>query len=417
RVELSIERPRLCEALSLAADSHRLILVEAPAGYGKSTMLSDWVRNATIPSAWLTLDRFDARPERLFRGVLAAVQSAAAGMSPAVNEVLLTADRAHTHDEVASYDNLLAGLDLLQEPLALVIDDVHLAGPGLVDGIVGILTSSASPALRLILSGRDHSSLRLEKLRYADGLEEFRSEDLAFTLREARDLAVNLKPAPGLDVEALWRATAGWPVALHAGLVGVPAKKEHEDGSGGFTPQRAFTEYIAEEVLGQLDPSLADFVLRATTCDWLEHELAIALSGVQSGGILLQECMRNGLFIEEIDVRSDGPVYQWQALFAAQCREILEERNRVLAEQLHRVAARFYQDFDVTESVSQALQGREPQQAVTSLVAHWLDYLLRNGLSSLEQLCLDLPGPWSDHAGVLMIRSICRALSGDAPSA
>ncbi len=417
RVELTIERPRLCEALSLAADSHRLILVEAPAGYGKSTMLSDWVRNATIPSAWLTLDRFDARPERLFRGVLAAIQSAAAGMSPAVNEVLLTADRAHTHDEVASYDNLLAGLDLLQEPLALVIDDVHLAGPGLVDGIVGILTSSASPALRLILSGRDHSSLRLEKLRYADGLEEFRSEDLAFTLREARDLAVNLKPAPGLDVEALWRATAGWPVALHAGLVGVPAKKEHEDGSGGFTPQRAFTEYIAEEVLGQLDPPLADFVLRATTCDWLEHELAVALSGLPTGGILLQECIRKGLFIEEKDFRGDKSIYHWQPLFAAQCREILEERNRVLAEHLHRVAARFYQDLDISESVSQALAGRDPHQAVTALIAHWLDYLLRNGRSRLEQLCSDLPSPWNDHAGVLLIRSICRALTGDEQSA
>ncbi|MGW6172945.1 LuxR C-terminal-related transcriptional regulator [Arthrobacter sp. NPDC055138] len=417
RVELAIERPRLCEALSLAADSHRLILVEAPAGYGKSTILSDWVRNATIPSAWLTLDRFDARPERLFRGVLAAVQSTAAGISPALNDVLLAADRTHTQDEVASYDNLLAGLDLLQEPLALVIDDVHLAGPGLVDGIVGILTSSAPPALRLILSGRDHSSLRLEKLRYADGLEEFRSDELAFTFREAMDLAVSLNAAPELDVEALWRATAGWPVALHAGFVGTPAKKVHEDGSGGFTPQRAFTEYIAEEVLGQLDPPLADFVLRATTSDWLEHELAVALSGLPTGGILLQECIRKGLFIEEKDYRGDKSVYHWQPLFAAQCREILQERNRVLAEHLHRVAARFYQDLDISESVSQAISGRDPHQVVTALVAHWLDYLLRNGRSPLEQLCSDLPSPWSDHAGVLMIRSICRALAGDEQSA
>lgn len=417
RVELAIERPRLCEALSLAADSHRLILVEAPAGYGKSTILSDWARNGTMRSAWLTLDRFDARPERLFHGVLAAIQSAASGMSSTVDEVLLAADRTQAHDQVAAYDHLLAALDLLEEPLALVIDDLHLAGSGLADGIVGILTGSAPPALRLVLSGRDHSSLRLEKLRYGDGLKEFRTSDLAFTLPEAMELARNLAPSTEVDVEAVWRAASGWPVALHAGFVGPSIYKDQEGDSGSVVPGRAFTEYIAEEVLGQLDASLADFVLRATTCDWLEHELAIELSGVQSGGVLLQECIRKGLFIEEKDVRSDGAVYQWQALFAAQCREILEERNRVLAEHLHRVAARFYQDFDVTESVSQALQGRDPQQAVTSLVAHWLDYLLRNGLSTLEQLCLDLPSPWSDHAGVLTIRSICRALSGDAPSA
>jgi LuxR family maltose regulon positive regulatory protein len=417
RGELAIERPRLCEALSLAADSHRLILVEAPAGYGKSTILSDWVRNTTRPSAWLTLDRFDARPERLLRGVIAAVQSTATGMSPGINDILQAADRAQAQDEVASYDHLLAALDLLEEPLALVIDDVHLAGPGLVDGIVGVLTSSAPPALRLVLSGRDHSSLRLEKRRYADGLEEFRTTELAFTLQEAMELAFSLKPATEVDVEAVWRATGGWPVALHAGLAGIHVHKEHDDGSGGFPAARAFTEYIAEEVLGQLDPTLADFVLRATTCDWLEHELAIELSGVQTGGILLQECIRKGLFIEEKDSRGDESVYQWQPLFAAQCREMLEERNPVLAEHLHRIAARYYQDLDISESVSQALQAREPQQAATSLVAHWLEYLLRNGLYPLEQLCLDLPAPWCDDAGVLMIRSVCRALGGDAQSA
>ena len=125
---------------------------------------------------------------------------------------------------------------------------------------------------------------------------------LAFTLPEAMELAANLAPSAEVDVEAVWRAADGWPVALHAGFVGPSVYKEQERASGGVTPGRAFTEYIAEEVLGQLEPSLADFVLRATTCDWLEHELAIALSGVQSGGFLLQECIRKGLFIEEKDV-------------------------------------------------------------------------------------------------------------------
>ncbi|MET1155028.1 LuxR C-terminal-related transcriptional regulator [Arthrobacter sp.] len=257
----------------------------------------------------------------------------------------------------------------------------------------------------------------MEKLRYAGGLAEFRTAELAFTLQEAMELAFSFKPATEVDVEAVWRATGGWPVALHAGLVGTPANKEHEDGSLGFTPEGAFTEYIAEEVLGQLDPPLADFVLRATTSDWLEHELAIALSGAPTGGVLLQECVRKGLFIEEKDSRGNEYVHHWQPLFAAQCREILEERSPVLAEHLHRIAARYYQDLDISESVSQALQGREPQQAVTSLVSHWLEYLLRNGLYPLEQLCLDLPAPWGEDAGVLMIRSVCRALAGDAQSA
>lgn len=418
RVEAAIDRPRLHDGLTVAADSHRLILVEAPAGYGKSTILSDWVRTTSMPSAWLTLDRFDARPDRLFRGVVAAIQSIAASRFPELNQVLLTPDQSLVQDEAASYDFLLGALESLAEPLIVVIDDVHLAGPGLVDGIVGVLTRSAPPAVRLVLSGRDHSSLRLERLRYSGGLEELRTGDLAFTLQEATQLAQDLGRAPEPGVDVIWQATAGWPVALHAAFLGmrvVPA--EPEGPAGVFPAERAFTDYVAEEVLSQLDPPLADFVLRATTCDWLERGLAIELSGVPTAGVLLQDCLRKGLFLEEDDLREDEAVFHWQPLFAAQCRGILENRNPVLAGHLHQAAARYFQDFDVSESIRQALLGRDPQQAVTSLGAHWLDYLLRNGLDALEQLCLGLPEPWCDDPEVLMIRSLCRALDGDASTA
>ncbi|MFE4197946.1 LuxR C-terminal-related transcriptional regulator [Paenarthrobacter sp. NPDC056912] len=417
-MDAAIERPRLNDGLSVAAGSRRLILVEAPAGYGKSTILSDWVRNTPMPSAWLTLDRFDAQPERLFRGILAAIQSAAARDFPAMNEVLLSHDRALVQDEAASYDHLLGALELLDQPLAVVIDDVHLAGPGLVDGIVGVLTRSAPPSLKLVLSGRDHSSLRLERLRYSGGLEEFRTGDLAFTLEEAARFADGLGRAPGWDVEEIWAATAGWPVAIHAAFLGVrQAQTEPEGASGVFTSESAFADYIAEEVLSQLDEPLADFVLRATTCDWLERGLAIELSGLPTAGILLQECLRKGLFLEETDFREDEAVYHWQPLFAAQCRGILEYRNPVLAEHLHRVAARYYEDVDVSESVAQALMGREPQLAAEALGGRWVEYLLRNGLHALEQLCLDLAAPWCDDAEVLLIRAVCRSLAGDVSSA
>ncbi|ASN20182.1 hypothetical protein CGK93_11265 [Arthrobacter sp. YN] len=417
-VDPAIERPRLLDGLSVAAGSHRLILVEAPAGYGKSTLLSDWVRATDMPSAWLSLDRFDSRPERLFRGVVAAIQSAAARTFPAVGEVLMSQDRAGTLDEASSYDKLLGALEMLEEPLAVVIDDVHLAGPALVDGIVGVLARSAPPTLRLVLSGRDHSSLRLERLRYSGGLEEVRTGELAFTLQEATRFAEELGRVPDVDVEEIWVATAGWPVAIHAALLGMrPEDIEPERVSTVLLSERAFTEYIAEEVLSQLDSPLADFVLRATTCDWLERGLAIELSGLPTAGILLQECLRKGLFIEETDYRGDEAVYHWQPLFAAQCRGILEYRNPVLAEHLHRVAARYYQDVDVSESVGQALMGREPRQVVATLGSHWLEYLLRNGLYALEGLCVDLAPPWNEDPDVLLIRSMCRALAGDLSSA
>ena len=164
--------PRLEDALTAAADAHRLTLVAAPAGYGKTTLLGDWARNCDLPCAWLSLDRFDAQPARLFQGVVGAIQAAAGQLPLPGNNALLALDQSLADDRAASYDLLLGALEQLTEPMALVIDDVHLAGPGAGRGIVGVLAASAPPALRLILAGRGHPSIQLERHRFGEGLGE-----------------------------------------------------------------------------------------------------------------------------------------------------------------------------------------------------------------------------------------------------
>lgn len=418
----ALARPRLDNALSASADSHRLTLVAAPAGYGKSTFLGDWVRHCDLPCAWLSLDRFDTEPARLFHGVVGAIQRAAGTVPMPGNDALLALDQSLAHDRAASYDLLLRALEELTEPIVLVIDDVHLAGPGLATGIVGVLAASAPPSLRLVLSGRGHTSIQLERFRYGEGLGELRAAELAFTQEEVAQFAFLLGQDAAFDAGSLWRMTAGWPVAVHAGIaslaqagnVPVPMPVTAPGTTAAHVP---LADYVAEEILDQLEPSLAEFILRATTCDWLGRRLAVELYGRPHGGVLLEECLRNGLFIEEHDYRGGESMYRWHSLFAAQCRRILERRDPLLAERLHRVAARYYQDSDVVECAAQALQGRAPRQAVMSLGAHWLDFVLGNDVQSLERLCRDLPAPWSEDPEILMIRSVCRMLSGDNATA
>jgi LuxR family maltose regulon positive regulatory protein len=413
-----MERPRLQKTLSTAAGSHRLTLLTAPAGYGKTMAVGDWVRTSDLRCAWLSLDRFDTRPARLFRGVMAAIQSAASELPRPGDNALLALDQHLAPDPAESYDLVLGALEQLAEPIALVIDDLHLAGTGLADGILGVLTASGPPTLRLVLSSRCQPPLRLERLRRGVSLGELRAADLAFT----RDEVALLASSPGggvvVDVEALWRATGGWPIAVHHGLgalarSGNPSATITTDG----TMLSPFADYVAEEVLDSLAPSLADFVLRATTCDCLGSRLAVELYGQPDGGLLLQECLHNGLFVEEYHHRGGESMCRWHPLFAAQCRGILERRDPLLAESLHRVAARHYQDTDVGTSVAQALWGRDPLQALMSLGAHWLEFVLRDDIPGLEQLCLELPAPWSEDPEILMIRSACRGLAGDSGSA
>jgi len=414
----ALERPRLESALSAAADSHRLTLVAAPAGYGKSTFLGDWVRKCALPCAWLSLDRFDTQPARLFHGVVGAIQSAASKLPLPGTDALLALDPSLAHDRAASYDLLLGALEHLTEPIVLVIDDVHLAGPGLANGIVGVLAASAPPSLRLVLSGRGHTSIQLERFRYGEGLGELRAAELAFTREEVAQFASALGQDQTFDAGSLWKMTAGWPVAVHASLVTLAQARNVPLATPGSAPTHVpLADYVAEEILDQIEPSLAEFILRATTSDWLGRRLAVELEGRPRGGVLLEECLRNGLFIEEHEYRAGESMFRWHSLFAAQCRRILQRRDPLLAERLHRVAARYYQDVDVVEGVAQALQGSAPRQAVISLGAHWLEFLLGNDVQTLERLCLDLPAPWGEDPEILMIRSVCRALSGDGTAA
>ncbi len=414
----ALERPRLERDLSAAVASHRLTLVAAPAGYGKSTFLGDWVRNSGLNCAWLSLDRFDTEPERLFHGVLGALQSAASTLPFPGNHILLALDQTLARDRALSYDLLLGALEHLTEPVALVIDDIHLAGAGMAQGIVGVLAASAPPALRLVLSGRGHPSIQVERLRYGEGVGEVQAAELAFTPGEVAELASALGQDYAFDAGSLWQMTAGWPVAVHASLVALARTQNSRDRAATALPTHvSLVDYVAEEVLDQLEPSLADFVLRATTCDGISSRLATELYGRPGGGMCLQECLRNGFFIEEHDDRGGESVYRWHPLLAVQCRRILERRDPLLAERLHRVAAHYFQDVDVCESVAQALKGRSPGVAAASLGLHWLEFLLRNDAPTLEQVCRDLPAPWGEDPEILMIRSVCRTLAGDIAAA
>ncbi|GGH99259.1 hypothetical protein GCM10007170_33690 [Arthrobacter liuii] len=321
-------------------------------------------------------------------------------------------------DPAVSHDVLLSVLEHLTEPVALVIDDIQLAGTGLASGVVGMLATSAPQPLRLILSGRGHPPLQLERLRHGEGIGEFGAAELAFTRDEVAEFAVSLGYDPGFDAGPIWRRTHGWPVAVHAGLnTSVEGRNVPGGGPVSFGAPMPLADYIAEEILDQLDPPLANFILRATTCDWLGHRLAVQLQGGSDGGTLLEACRRDGLFIEEHEYGGGESMFRWQPLFAAQCRRILERRDPLLAERMHRVAARHYEDIDVCQSVAHALRGHAARQAVASLGEHWLEYLLFKGAGALEQVCRDLPSPWNEDPEILMVVSVCRALDGDSVAA
>ncbi|GAA3688548.1 LuxR C-terminal-related transcriptional regulator [Arthrobacter ginkgonis] len=414
----ALARPRLDAAFAAATGSHRITVVDAPAGYGKTTALAGWVRRSGVPYAWLAVDRFDAGPARLFRRVVASLQAAAERLPLPDRTSLLALEHDLDPDPARSYDRVLETLGNLTEPVVLVLDDLHLPGRKVGTGILGVLAVSGPSSLRLVFSSRGVPPLPVERIRHGKGVSDLRMPDLAFTRDEARQLAASLGPTATGDVDALWNEAAGWPVALHRSLeatarISGPGARAAPDPP----PGTALTGYVAEEVLDQLPHALADFVLRATITDRISRRLAVELSAKPGGGHMLHDCLRRSLFIEEREGPGGESAYRWHPLFASQCRHILEERDPLLHESLHRIAARHHQDTDVVACVAHALRGRDPLRAVAALGAHWLEFVLRDDTEALEGLCLELPYPWSDDAEILAVRSACRSLAGDAASA
>lgn len=412
----TVRRRRLEEAVSGAVGAGRITVVSAPAGYGKTTLLRDWSRGVDGVCAWLTVGRSADDPGGLYRGIVLALQGVAAGLHGPARGAVLALDPRPGRNPREDYDGVIRAVGALTEPLVLVIDDLHRAGPGLDGGLLGSLVESGPAALHLVLASRRDPALPLAASRLRGAIADIGPDELAFTLEETGELL----SMHGLDGPAqapvLWKATAGWPVALAVGEAVGEAGRSPVDA---FFPEpgRAFLAYVAEEVLAGCPAALSDFVLRATTRDRIDAQLAIDLAGDATGALLLEECLQQGFFLAEDRSSAAGARYSWQPLFAAACRTLLSHRDPGLARALHGAAARHYQDVDVPICVSEALLGDELRTAMTSIGEHWLEVLMTEGAVCLERLCLRLPFPWSEDPEILQVRSACRAIEGDQPYA
>lgn len=408
----TLRRRRLEEAVAFADGSHRTTVVSAPAGYGKTTLLGDWSRGSDVACAWLTLDPSDSDPGNLYRWIVASLQTTAANLPGPARGALMGLDPRQGDDPPEAYRRVARALESLSEPMALVIDDVHLGGSDLDGGLLGTLVASGPARLHLVLASRGDPALSLAAHRIHGTVTDIRADALGFTREETCDLM----SMHGFDGEAegagLWGATAGWPVAITEGLV---LRGDGSAPADAFSPEprRAFLEYVAEEVLARCPDSIADFVLRATTRDTVGRQLAIALQGDAEGSMLLEHCLRHGFFLQEERVDHAEATYRWQPLFATACRAIVSQRDPLFGEELHRRAARHYRDVDVRTCVAEALLGREPKTAVRSIGEHWLEMVFSGATEQLEELCVGLPFPWSEDPEILQVRSACRALAGD----
>jgi LuxR family maltose regulon positive regulatory protein len=385
-----VARPRLLGLLD-EGTSGPLTLLAAPAGYGKTLLLTSWATEAHPPGpvAWVRVGPGDHQPPQFWAHVLAALRGA--GTAPPDGRLA----GLHPQDEVgdAFLHALVAGLFELPAPAVLILDDLHEASGLAVAGQLRFLLRHAPSQLRLVVATRADPPLALHRLRVAGQLTEVREADLAFTLEEAGALLADHGVALSADeLETLWRRTEGWAAGLRLAALSMRGQAQPgrfvDDLAGD---DRAIAGYLVEEVLAAQPPELRAFLLRTAVADRLSGGLADALTGGSDGARVLARLEREHVFTS-----ATGPNrtwYRYHPLFAELLRAELGYEHAAELPDLHRRAAAWYAgDGQPVRAVRHALAGGDVDQAAHLLATSWAAMLVQGQAGVLAELVSRLPG-------------------------
>jgi LuxR family transcriptional regulator, maltose regulon positive regulatory protein len=351
----AVPRPRLVARLNEGSGQNRraLTLVSASAGFGKTSLLSEWIeeRKRADPRpgiAWLSLDEGDGDPSRFLLYVIAALQNAEPSCG-ADATAALQSPRPPSAESILA--DIINELDGLARDIILVLDDYHAVDSPQVDAQLSFLLEHPPSRLRLVIATREDPNLPLARLRARGELIELRAEDLRFTGAETAGF---LSLSMGLELEAeeiaaLETRTEGWIAGLQLAALSMRGQEDVAGFIRSFTGSHRFVlDYLAEEVLRRESEGIQAFLLRSSALDRLCGPLCDAVMGGSSGQETLEYLERANLFIVPLD--GERRWYRYHRLFAELLRQRLE---RLLASEgaaseglaaLHLRASRWYED-------------------------------------------------------------------------
>ena len=409
-------RPRLIERLNEGL-YRNLTLISAPAGFGKTTLVSEWLAEGPRPAAWLSLDEGDNDPARFLTYLVATLQTIVPTIGEGLSGVLHSSQPPPIE---AILTALLNDLTTIQDPFILVLDDYHVLEAQPVEQVLTYLVEHLPPQMHLVIATREDPRLPLARLRARGHLTEVRAADLRFTPSEVADF---LNQGMGLslsteDIAALERRTEGWIAGLQLAAISLQG---HEDSAGfiaSFSGSHHFVlDYLLEEVLGQQPERIQTFLLRTSILDRFCGPLcdAVVLAPPGSGQATLEYLERANLFLVPLD--NDRRWYRYHHLFAELLRQRLHQSAasspadvQSQVTELHVRASQWYEDNGLeleafqhavaapdVERAARLVEGKGmPLQfrgAVTP-VLHWLE--------SLPKTVLDArPSLWVMYASAL----------------
>jgi LuxR family maltose regulon positive regulatory protein len=375
-----VSRPRLIERLNWGCGS-RLTLVSAPAGFGKTTLLTAWLADSpAVPNeercvAWLSLDGGDNDPGLFWTYVIAALASVVPGFGASCGALLEPPQRPPTRDMLTSLLNELTGL---RRDVVLVLDDYHVIDSREVEDGMAFLLDHLPPLLHVVIASRADPALPLPRLRARGDLVEVRAADLRFTEEEASAYLTDglALPLTRQDVATLTGRTEGWIAALQLAALSLQGRDDVTGFLAAFAgDDRYIVDYLVEEVLQRQPEQVSGFLLRTSILDRLNGSLCDALTGDSDGRSTLETLDRANLFLVPLDDRRRW--YRYHHLFADVLRaRLLDERPDEVPD-LHRRASGWYAGHGEPDAAVQHALAAEDLPLAAELVELAIPGLLR----------------------------------------
>ena len=428
-----VPRPRLIERLSDGFSAgHKLTLISAAAGFGKTTLVSEWVAALTpspLPAgegpgvrvAWLSLDARDSDPTRFLAYLVAALQTLFAGIGAGVMAALDSPQPPPIEPLLTILLNEIAAIPADPSPplrtgFILVLDDYHTIDSKPVDQALTFLVERQPPQMRLVIATREDPQLPLARLRARGQMTELRAADLRFTPAEAAEFlnrVMGLSLSAG-DIAALETRTEGWIAGLQLAALSMQGQRDTAGFIKSFTGSHHFVlDYLVEEVLGQQTASVQTFLLRTSILDRLCGPLCDAVLGSPSasGQETLEYLERANLFLVPLD--NERRWYRYHHLFGDLLRQRLgQSLTPAEIAESHIRASQWYEDNGLgLEAFRHAVAANDVERAERLMEGGGIPLHFRSAVNAILAWLASLPKSALDARPLLWVRSATMALT------
>ncbi len=390
RLDHTVVRDRLLAKLS-GANNYRLALITSPAGYGKTTLISQWAAGMS-DLGWYSLDEGDNQQERFASYLIAAIQQATGGHCEASENMVQKRQYASLS---SLFSQLFIELSEWQRPLYLVIDDYHLITNPIIHDAMRFFLRHQPENLTLVVLSRNLPQLGIANLRVRDQLLEIGSQQLSFTHAETKQffdcrLAAPIEPA---ESSRLCDDVAGWATALQ--LIALSARQrnnatQHSARRLAGINASHLSDYLVDEVLDNVDPDTRNFLLKSSLLRSMNDSLIARVTGEENGQMRLEEIERQGLFVQRMD--NSGEWFSYHPLFCSFLRQRCQWELAAELPDIHRAAAESWmaQGFP-SEAIHHALAAGDPKMLRDILLNHAWGLFHHSELALLEESLSALP--------------------------